>query len=358
MSTVELVRTNGGTRVYRIPMTLFPGLAGFAHLICSTDARVLLDVGSGFGDSDDELQAGLQAVRTEYPEPVDWSCLTAVIISHGHIDHFGGLPSVRRHTAAPVGVHELDLPVLVNYEERLAVVARRLRAFLVEAGVEGHRQQELMELYLLNKGLFASQPVDFTFEAAGMRVGPLELLHVPGHCPGQIVARVDDIVLTSDHVLPKTSPHQAPEVLSHYTGLGHYLESLERVATWGVSARQALGGHEPPFADLPARVEAIRRLHAERLEQVMGLMDAPKSVAEIAEGLFPSVGGYDVLLALEEAGAHVEYLAQRGLLGIANLHDLESERPTPIQYRRLDGPTTARLLLPGLRRPPGAGLAS
>jgi len=346
MPTVDLVRTNGGARVYRIPMELFPGFQGFAHLVCSEESQVLMDVGSGFGDSDAHLQAGLEVVRSDYGEPVDWDSLSAIIISHGHIDHFGGLPFVRQHSRAPVGVHELDLHVLANYEQRLAIVARRLRLFLAEAGVDEVRRQELMELYLLNKNLFASQPVDFTFESAGMQVGPLALLHVPGHCPGQIVARIDDVLLTSDHVLPRTSPHQAPEVLSHYTGLGHYLESLERVVRWGGSTRRALGGHEPPFEDLPGRVAAIRRVHAERLERVLEQMRAPCSVADVTAALFPNVGGYDVLMALEEAGAHVEYLAQRGFLGIVNLHELESESPVPIRYRRLDTPTSTRPLLP------------
>jgi len=38
-------------------------------------------------------------------------------------------------------------------------------------------------------------------------------------------------------------------------------------------------------------------------------------------------------LALEEAGAHVEYLAQRGLLGIENLTECESsDVPLPVRY--------------------------
>ncbi len=346
MPSVDLVRTNGGARVYRIPMELFPGFQGFAHLVCDADARVLMDVGSGFGDSDVQLQAGLEAIRAEHGEKADWDTLTAVVVSHGHIDHFGGLPFVRKRSAAPVGVHELDLHVLVNYEQRLAIVARRLRLFLAEAGVEEARGRELMELYLLNKSLFASQPIDFTLEAAGMRVGPLTFLHVPGHCPGQIVALVDDVLLTSDHILPRTSPHQAPELLTHCTGLGHYLESLERAVRWAGSARQALGGHEAPFDDVPGRVDAIRRVHAERLARVLELMNAPNTVADVAEALFPNVGGYDVLMALEEAGAHVEYLAQRGFLGIVNLDELESDGPVPIRYRRLAARTPARPLLP------------
>jgi hypothetical protein len=42
-----------------------------------------------------------------------------------------------------------------------------------------------------------------------------------------------------------------------------------------------------------------------------------------------------VLLALEEAGAHVEYLYQHGKLAVHNLEELETEENPPILYRRL-----------------------
>jgi hypothetical protein len=49
------------------------------------------------------------------------------------------------------------------------------------------------------------------------------------------------------------------------------------------------------------------------------------------------VHGYNVLLALEEAGAHVEYLAQRGRLRISNLAEMESNSgPISIYYQRID----------------------
>ena len=127
-----------------------------------------------------------------------------------------------------MGVHELDLRVLTNYEQRVTVIAHRLREFLAEAGVCAEEREAIMSLYLINKQLFASMPVDFTYEAIGMSLGPLQMLHVPGHCPGQVVIRVDDILLSADHVLQEISPHQSPERLSQNTGLGHYLQSLGR----------------------------------------------------------------------------------------------------------------------------------
>ncbi len=332
---VERYETPRGARIYRLPLKLFPGFGGYAHLVLWQDLVVLVDAGSGFGDSNEHLEAGLATVRERFGEPVDWDRLTHVLVSHGHIDHFGGLCFVHSRTQAPIGVHELDLRVLTNYEERLTVIARRLREYMDEAGVEEEEREAIMRLYLLNKHLFSSVEVDFSFEAAGMAIGPLRILHVPGHCPGQVVFLVDDVLLSGDHVLKGTTPHQAPERLSLNTGLGHYLASLEKLHPLSPRLQLTLGGHEGPIEDLAARIDDIRALHESRLRKVLEILDEPHTINEVAHQLFPDVEGYHILLALEEAGAHVEYLAQRGYLGITNLHDLEAGKPVPIRYERL-----------------------
>ena len=332
--TPELFTTPGGARVYRLPLRLFPGLDGFAHLVLDGGQQVLVDSGSGYGDSNDDLEAGLDAVSRDYGEPVGWESLTHVVLTHGHIDHFGGLPYVRPRTRALIGVHELDRPTVSFHNERLAVVAHRLRRFLTEAGVDAERLEHLMDLYLVSKHLYASQPVDFTYEACGMKVGALELIHVPGHCPGQVVMRLGDVLLSGDHVLPETSPHQSPEALTLSTGLGHYMDSIQRLKPLAPAIRVTLGGHEGPMTDLAARLRSIEAFHRERLALVERLLEAPLTMAELSDRLFPAASGYHALLAFEETGAHVEYLVQRGFVGLANADALENDLPEPTLYVR------------------------
>jgi len=56
-------------------------------------------------------------------------------------------------------------------------------------------------------------------------------------------------------------------------------------------------------------------------------------VEEVTQALFHATTGYTLLLALEEAAAHVEYLYQRSLLAIDNLGDLERETNPVLYYR-------------------------
>ncbi|HEY47546.1 MAG TPA: MBL fold metallo-hydrolase [Anaerolineae bacterium] len=336
-SGIEFFQSNAGARIYRIPLELFPILSGYAHLVFIDDIVALIDVGSGFGDCNAQLEAGMDELRTSYGERANWEDIHYVLITHGHVDHFGGLRYVRERTQAEIGIHELDLPVLANYEERLKIVENRLRAFLVEAGVESQKREGIMILYMLNKQLYSSLPPDFTYDAEGMRVGPFLITHVPGHCPGHVVIQVNDVLFSGDHILKKTSPHQAPESLSLYTGLGHYLESLRHVRRIAGGIRLTLGGHEGPIDDLEGRIQEIEALHLDRLEQVLELSNEPMTIAQISQALFPGVEGYHELLAIEETGAHVEYLSQRGYLNIDNIDGLDFESPAPIRYIRSMG---------------------
>ena len=180
---------------------------------------------------------------------------------------------------------------------------------------------------------------ELTYEAASMRIGPFQLLHVPGHSAGHVVIRLHDVLFSGDHVLDEISPHMAPERLTQFTGLGHYLQSLQALRPWAASVRLTLGGHYRPITDLPARLDAIQQVHTQRLAQIIEFLSQPHTIQEVSQVLFGQVHGYNVLLALEEAGAHIEYLYQRGLLAIDNLEELDNGAgPLPIRYRSLPGP--------------------
>jgi len=329
--------TQKGDRIFQIPLQLFPGLDGYVYLVLANEGgfeyRVLIDSGSGFGECNEQLEAGLQSASKQTGKSLRLQDLSHILITHGHIDHFGGLTNIRAHTTAKIAIHELDLRNITNYEERLTVVSHRLDSFLVEAGVNDEVRSYLIELYKVTKSLHQSISVDLTYVAQNMRIGPFEMLHVPGHCAGHVVIRLHDILFTGDHVLSHISPHQSPEHLTLSTGLEHYLNSLDKLFPWTNGISLSLGGHGEPIADLPQRVGEIKKVHTERLQEILDYFIEPHTIAELSLRLFGEVDGYHALLALEEAGAHVEYLYQRGFLGINNLEEMiKYKRSIPIKY--------------------------
>ena len=116
-------------------------------------------------------------------------------------------------------------------------------------------------------------------------------------------------------------------------GLGHYLDSLTKIENLG-GIRLGLGGHEKPINNVAKRIREIKQAHQDRLERVLDICQSPKSTADVSRQLFGSVDSYHVLLALEEAGAHVEYLYQRGELVAANLDEIENTSHPVVEYLR------------------------
>jgi glyoxylase-like metal-dependent hydrolase (beta-lactamase superfamily II) len=333
---LQTFTTSGGAKVYQIPMEAFPGLVTFAYLVLHHDLCVLIDTGSGYGESDQQLIQGIQAVdELTSGQPVRFENLTHVLITHGHIDHFGGLEKVTSSSNALVGVHELDRRNITNYEERRAYILRRLENYLIEAGVGSQRKEYILELYRFTKQLFKSLPVDFTYKDINMQLGDFEFIHVPGHSAGHVVIRLDDILFCGDHILTDITPHQSPEELAARTGLDHYLNSLDRLEGWASNIRLALCGHNRVITDIPQRIAEIKKMHMERLEIVMNFFKSPQTIYALSEYLFGEANGYDALLAIEEAGAHVEYLYQRGMLVLDNYEQMEStSEPIPLYYKR------------------------
>lgn len=333
MKHLETFNTSRGALVTQIPLEVFPGFWSYAYLVAFEDYLVLIDTGSGIGVSHEQLTSGLIDSTGKSYDDI-WEDLTHILITHGHIDHFGGLSTLQTLTSARIGIHELDRRNLTDYRGNRVHGLRLLNAYLMEAGVPEFDREELLDIYKMTLNLFQLIRVDFTFEEIGMSLGPFEFLHVPGHSAGHVIIRLHNVLFCGDHILSDITPHQAPEQLTPWTGLEHYLCSLKKLNGWSNGISLALCGHEGTIQDLPARIEEIQNEHSNRLQKTQDFLASANTVYTLSDYLFGKPIGYDALLAIEEAGAHVEYLYQRGDLHIENLNDLESSsNHIPLIYK-------------------------
>ena len=327
---VRRFTTAGGATIYLLAVETFPDHVNNVYLVRDGQRVTLYDCGSQTELSRKDLNRAQTILAKVYQEPRGLDDVADLVLSHAHIDHFGGVGHYKSR-GVRVHAHEFDARVVTRFEERIVTAAMQLRVFLDRSGVDERTRTELEQMYVFTKALFTSVPVDRLLRD-GDEVNGYKLHHAPGHCPGQICMQVHNVMLTTDHVLPRITPHQSPESITPWTGLDHYLISLEKFRHIG-GVDLALPGHEEPIPRLAQRISEIEAFHRGRLEKVRALCAQPKTTAEIAHELFGAQPGYGRLLALEEAAAHVEYLARRGTLEIANLEEL-TRAPNPVlRYR-------------------------
>jgi hydroxyacylglutathione hydrolase len=86
----------------------------------------------------------------------------AIISTHAHIDHVGGLAKLYQYTGAPVMMHSDDLPLYRGME--------------MQAAFLGMRMPELVEIHQLLKEGDILQWGDFF----------ASVIHTPGHTPGSV----------------------------------------------------------------------------------------------------------------------------------------------------------------------------
>jgi glyoxylase-like metal-dependent hydrolase (beta-lactamase superfamily II) len=323
----------GGARIYCLSVETFPHHVNNVYILLEGASRVLFDCGSGAPSSRRDMALGFAILRDVFREDVRYEDVDWCVVSHAHFDHFGGANALKEETRARLAVQELDARVLSCFSERIVIASKDCDIFWRRAGVPDEQRAKYLSMYTFAKSAFRPQPVDRALRD-GDTIGPgYRVHHVPGHCPGLICLQVHDVLLTSDHVLSRITPHQFPQAITPFGGLEHYFNSLAKIRRLdGVSF--ALGGHEEPIRDLRARIDAIEVFHRDRLAKVLDLCHEPQTVVQVSLGMFGEQEGYSQILALDEAGAHVEYLHQLGQLHIANLDEVAGSRDPIIQYVR------------------------
>jgi glyoxylase-like metal-dependent hydrolase (beta-lactamase superfamily II) len=265
------------------------------------------------------------------------SDLTHILLTHAHIDHFGGLTKLRPLTDAKIGFHELDVQTVSHHEARIALTGRRLASFLRETGLASDTCVQILSMYRFSKAIYQSVPVDFSLEALDMQLGPFGFIHLPGHCPGHIAILLDDVVFCGDMVVEGVTPHLSPESIHPYSGLDHYLESLTRLQSWAKDARLIFNGHDDVITDLPAQIKSTKQNILRRIGKAVEALHTPLTIEEVSRAVYGETSGYNQLLVIEKTGAYVEYLYEHGMIGITNPDELEQGQPA--RYQRVKDET-------------------
>jgi len=313
-----------GAKIFRLPLQAFPKFWAYAYVVIKDDLRILIDTGSGTDTSHEDLLSGLNQANLS---PSD---LTHILLTHAHIDHYGGLTKLKFLTNAKIGCHELDVQTIAHHESRLALISRRLASFLADAGLDKEEADSLLSIYRFTKALYQSVPVDFTFTE---QIPIFDFIHLPGHCPGHVALRLDDVIFCGDMVVEGVTPHIAPESIAPYSGLDHYLDSLEIFRHWSQGAHLIFNGHDDVITDVPAQIDATHKNIIRRMSKAIESLSQPLTIAEVCNIVYENPSGYNLLLTIEKTGAYIEYLYEHAMIEIVNAEEVEQDLPA--KYRAL-----------------------
>ena len=246
-----------------------------------------------------------------------------IIITHGHMDHFGLAASIREAVGRPIDcfIHEEDKwQVSSNnfMQEMWTEEADRLMAM---AGVPRQETEKVRNRFLSFKEL--GDPLDGVL---GMNDGDeflgegycLKIVHTPGHTPGSccVFETQQRILFSGDHIIKHITPN--PFVVidrsrlqnQNYQSLKAYLESLEKVLK--LEVRYVFPGHGSDIDDLPEIVSAFRKHHLDRIELIWHILNkGRKPLYEIAVEVFGIIPDGEAFLAISEIIVHLEMLIER-----------------------------------------------
>jgi len=227
--------------------------------------------------------------------------LHALIITHGHADHFGGAAWL---------VARADVPVYAPPLEGAFVSHPLLEPLFLYGGAAPIA--ELQDKFTLAQAVETPiHPLSpGPHEIAGF---PLEVLPLPGHAPAQIGVAWEKTLYCGDVVFPTSTLERHPILFCHDLDL--WLETLRRVSAleyaWFVS------GHGEPMQEVRSLAEA----NAARLEELRSLtweaLDTPRSPQEVLRSVaahygveFPAPQFF--LLSLTTVRAALTSLQRRG----------------------------------------------
>lgn len=300
-----------GVRRLAIPLP-FKAAGGplSAYLIDEPDGSLTLwDTGLGTDEGREALEQGFAEAGRRIED------VRRILLSHGHVDHYGLAAQVQRRSGAKVFVHVRDhnkvvlgcaVPPMDDACAKLGVPAALIRQ--MAAGHE--RTESLGERVPSAEALEEGRELHFArFKA--------QVLHCPGHSPGEVCLHVPEakLAFTGDHLLAKVTPNPVMEPggdgVGKYQALVRYTDSARRL--YAMDLDWIAPGHGEPFRDHRRVIENGQRFHERRLDRIVQMLaSGPRTAFELVQDVFGEGGSLQLFLMLSEVVGNLEMLELQG----------------------------------------------
>jgi len=300
-------------KIYKIELPIPFPLKSMNVYFIDDSPRSLVDVGIKTEASFETLKKGLETIG------VDLNSIERILITHGHIDHYGQAKKVSSLSGAPIYIHSKEYGRIRSMIHSLGF----LKSMMLRNGVPEGLVNEAIRY--IESAQSMGEPLEEAFfledgDPIPFKSMNWKTIHCPGHAPGLICFHWPEkkILFTGDHILKEITPNPVINVQGNkppfrYPSLKEYLTSLEKIEELDLSL--LLPAHGEEVHDGRGLIQKIFTHHKERMDHVLfSLSKKEKTPFEIAMDLFPGVPPFEVFLGISEAVGHLEILKEKGIV--------------------------------------------
>lgn len=300
--------------IHKIPIPTPFAVGPVNVYLIEGDNPSLIDTGPGTQKASKALREGIGRLGYKIAD------IKKIVLTHGHIDHFGLASQIKADSGAKVYIHINDRSMVDKFETSYERRVSFGRTLFQKAGFPESIIEKVIEINRAYKGYGQQVPVDCTLEDGHeLTLGRFKLtvVHCPGHTCGMVCLydKARKLLFSGDHILKHITPNPLIEAspgdgTKKFKALSHFIDSLKRIEKLDIDV--VLPGHGDNIYEHRGLIGKILRHHESRKQRILAILRNGTRACQICEELFPDLPIEEVYLGFSEVIGHLEVLELEG----------------------------------------------